>query len=139
MKGLIAPLAYYISQKTQSLEAMLPTIKFNHAVFHVALLEQDTTRKGRVYKNATRTITILRERCYSATDKNITEFEFKASNNKEYEVDGIRDSAIYAKKSEAGHLPGLGISVAASTLPPLLGSGDDKKKLIGLQYLNLHV
>ena len=34
------------------------------------------------------------------------DFEFKAGNNKEYEVDGIRDSAVYAKES-AGHLPGL--------------------------------
>lgn len=71
-------------------------------------------------------------------DENVTEFEFKASNNEEYEVDGIRDSAVYAKKSEVGHLPGLGLSGAASasTLPPLLGSGDDKNKLLGLQCLN---
>ena len=34
------------------------------------------------------------------------DFEFEAGNNKEYEVDGIWDSAIYAKKS-AGQLSGL--------------------------------
>ena len=33
-------------------------------------------------------------------------FEFEAGNNKEYEVDGIRDSAVYARES-AGQLPGL--------------------------------
>ena len=55
-------------------------------VFHVSLLEQDTTRKGRV-------------------DENVTEFE--AGNDEEYEVEGIWDSAVYAKESAAGHLPGL--------------------------------
>lgn len=33
----------------------------------------------------------------------------------------------------------LGISGTASSLPQLLGSGDDKKKLLGLRILNLHV
>ena len=27
------------------------------------------------------------------------DFEFEASNNEEYEVDGIRDSMVYAKES----------------------------------------
>ena len=35
---------------------MLPAIKFTHDVFHVSLLKQDTTRKGWVCKNATRTL-----------------------------------------------------------------------------------
>lgn len=93
------------------------------------------------YAAAFHAMRILREPCYSAVDENVTEFEFKASNNEEYEVDGIRDSAVYAMKSEVGHLPGLGLSGAASasTLPPLLGSGDDEKKLLGLQCLNFHV
>ena len=34
------------------------------------------------------------------------DFEFEAGDDKEYEVDGIRDSAIYARES-AGQLPGL--------------------------------
>ena len=58
-----------------------------HDVFHVSLLEQDTTKKGRV--NDTK-----------------LNFEFEAGDNKEYEVDGIRDSAVYARES-AGQLPGL--------------------------------
>ena len=54
------------------------------------LLEQDTTRKGRVDK------------------KIVEQLEFEAGgNNKEYEVEGIHDSAVYTRKSEAGQLPGL--------------------------------
>ena len=41
-----------------------------HDVFHVSLLEQNTTKKGQM----------------NDTQLN---FEFKAGNNKEYEVDGI--------------------------------------------------
>ena len=58
-----------------------------HDVFHVSLLEQDTTKKGRV--NDTQ-----------------LDFEFEAGDDKEYEVDGIRDSAVYARES-ARQLPGL--------------------------------
>ena len=56
----------------------------------MSLLKQDTTRKGRM-------------------DEKIAEqLEFEASgNNKEYKVEGICDSAVYIRKSEAGHLPGL--------------------------------
>ena len=59
-----------------------------HDVFHVSLLEQDTTRKGRVDENDAA--------------------ELDASDNEggEYEVEAIRDSAVYAR-GPAGHLPGL--------------------------------
>ena len=42
-------------------------------------------------------------------DKKIVEqLEFEAGgDNKEYEVEGIRDSAVYARELEASHLPGL--------------------------------
>ena len=33
--------------------------------------------------------------------------KFDASDNEEYKVEVIWDSAIYAKESESGHLPGL--------------------------------
>ena len=57
-----------------------------HDVFHVSLLEQDTTRKGRVDD----------------------EMELDAGEeNGEYEVEAIRDSEVYARESESGHLPGL--------------------------------
>ena len=54
------------------------------------LLEQDITKKGQVDK------------------KTVEQLEFEAgSDNEEYEVEGIRDSAVYARESEAGHLLGL--------------------------------
>ena len=57
-------------------------------VFHVSLLEQDTTKKGQV--NDTQ-----------------LDFKFEAGNNKKYEVDGIWDSAVYAKDSATRMMPGL--------------------------------
>ena len=60
-----------------------------HDVFHVSLLEQDTTRKGRVDEN------------------DATEFDAGNEDSGEYEVEAIRDSAVYARESASGHLPGL--------------------------------
>ena len=34
-------------------------------------------------------------------------YKFEEGNEEEYEVEGIRNSMVYAKESEAGHLPGL--------------------------------
>ena len=51
----------------------------------MSLLEQDTTRKGREFS--------------------MPEFE-PGDDNKEYKVEAIRDSAVYAKEAN-GHLPGL--------------------------------
>ena len=36
-----------------------------------------------------------------------TKLDFETGDNKEYEVEEIRDSAVYAMESEAGHLPEL--------------------------------
>ena len=58
-----------------------------HNIFHVSLLEQDTTKKEQV-------------------DEKVTELDFKAGDSEEYEIEAIWDSAVYAKKLE-GHLPGL--------------------------------
>ena len=55
-----------------------------HDVFHVLLLEQETTRKGREFSVP----------------------EFESGDNKEYKVEAIRDSAVYAKEVD-GHLLGL--------------------------------
>ena len=52
----------------------------------MSLLEQDTTRKGRVHEA---------EELDAGDDSG------------EYEVEAIRDSAVYARESESGHLPGL--------------------------------
>ena len=57
-----------------------------HDVFYVSLLEQDITRKERV--------------------KKVPELD-TGDDSEEYEVEAIRDSAVYAIKLESGHLPGL--------------------------------
>ena len=61
-----------------------------HDVFHVSLLEQDTTRKGRV-------------------DEEVRQMEFDTGDDEsgEYKVEAIRDSTLYARESESSHLPGL--------------------------------
>ena len=62
-----------------------------HDVFNVSLLKQDTTKKERVEK--------------------VPELD-AGDDSKEYEVEAIRDSAVYAMESESGHLPGLYYLVA---------------------------
>ena len=59
-----------------------------HDVFYVSLLEKETTKKGRV-------------------DKNVTELDAGNNDSGEYKVETIRDSVVYARESESGHLPGL--------------------------------
>ena len=73
----------------QAYKLDLPTKWKIHDVFHVSLLEQDTTRKGRMNELFPK-----------------PEPEFDAGDNKEYEVKAIIDSAVYAKEAER-HLPGL--------------------------------
>ena len=60
-----------------------------HDVFYVSLLEQNPTRKEGVNK-------LFSE----------PELEFDTGNIKEYKVEAIKDSAIYAKEAE-GHLLSL--------------------------------
>ena len=55
-----------------------------HDIFHVSLLKQDTTRKGREFSVP----------------------KFEPGNNKEYKVEAVQNSAVYAKKIN-GHLPKL--------------------------------
>ena len=64
-----------------------------HDIFHVSLLEWDITRKKRV-------------------DRKVKELELKAGDSKEYEVEAIWNSAVYASKLESGQLPGLYYLVA---------------------------
>ena len=55
----------------------------------MSLLEQDTTRKGQV-------------------DKPRSQLEFEDnSDGEEYKFEAIRHSAVFARESESGHLPGL--------------------------------
>ena len=57
-----------------------------HDSFYLSLLEQDTTREELVDNEA----------------------KLDASDDSgEYEVEAIRDSAVYTRESESGHLPGL--------------------------------
>ena len=72
-----------IGKHTYKLE--LPRNWKIHDFFHMSLLKQDTTRKGREFS--------------------VPEFEL-GNNNKEYKVKVIRDSAIYAKEAD-GYLPRL--------------------------------
>ena len=75
---------------SQAYKLELPKQWRIHDVFYVSLLEQDTTKKGRV------------------DEKTAEQLEFEAGgDNKEYEVEGIHDSAVYARESETGHLQGL--------------------------------
>ena len=60
-----------------------------HSVFHVLLLEQDTTRKGWMKKLFSK-----------------PESKFDASNNKKYKLEAIKNSVVYVKGAEE-HLPGL--------------------------------
>ena len=76
---------YPIGKQAYKLE--LPKKWKIHDVFHVLLLEQDTTRKGRV-------------------DENATELDVD-DNSEKYEVEEIWNSMVYIKESESGHLPDL--------------------------------
>ena len=61
-----------------------------HDIFHLSLLETETRKKGQV-------------------DEKIAEqLEFEAvANNKEYKVERIYNSIVYARELAAGHLSGL--------------------------------
>ena len=65
----------------------------------MSLLEQDTTRKGWMNELFPK-----------------PEPEFDAGNDKEYEVETIKDSAVYAKKAEE-HLPSLYYLVSWKSYP----------------------
>ena len=57
-----------------------------HDVFHVSLLEQNSTRKEQ--------------------DDNASELN-ASDNSREYKLEAIRDSAVYTRMLKSGHLPGL--------------------------------
>ena len=81
----------------QSIEKQAYKLKFSkkwkiHNVFHISLLEQDTTRKKRV-------------------DKKLPELDTGNKDSKKYKMEAIWDSTVYAQESE-GHLSGLYYLVA---------------------------
>ena len=67
---------YPVGKQAYKLE--LPKKWRIYDVFHVLLLEQNTTKKRQM---------------------NDMQLEFETGNDKEYEVDGIWDSTVYAKES----------------------------------------
>ena len=75
--------------RKQAYKLDFPTKWKIHDVFHVSLLEQDTTKKGRMNE-------LFPE----------PEPEFDIGNNKEYKIEAIIDSAVYAKEVKR-YLPGL--------------------------------
>ena len=77
----------------------LPTKWKIHDVFHMLLLEQDISRKGRINE-------LFPE----------PEPEFDADDNKEYKVEAIIDSAVYAKETKR-YLPGLYYLVSWKSYP----------------------
>ena len=77
---------YLVGKQAYKLE--LPKKWKIHDVFHMSLLEQDTTRKEWM-------------------DKKVRQIEFDAGDNEEYKVEAIWDSAVYARELKSGYLPGL--------------------------------
>ena len=76
------------SVEKQAYKLELPRKWRIHDVFYMTFLEQDTTRKGRVDEN------------------DATELD-AGNDSREYKVEAIWDSAVYARESESGHLLGL--------------------------------
>ena len=72
----------------QAYKLKLPRKWRIHDIFHVSLLEQDTTRKRQV-------------------DENATKLDAGDNNSGKYKMKSICNSAVYAKVSKLGHLSGL--------------------------------
>ena len=95
---------------TQAYELELPKSWKIDPVFHVSLLERDTTRR-------------------EVVDEQMAEqLEFEDDDIQEYEVECIRDSAVYAKEAEDGRPAGLyylvhwkGYPDAEDTCEPVAG------------------
>ena len=56
-----------------------------HDVFHMSLLEKNTTKKGQI-------------------DENMIELDIDNNDNREYKVEAMWDSTIYTWESESGYL-----------------------------------
>ena len=77
----------------QAYKLELPTKWKIYNIFHISLLEYDTTRKGRVDNKA-----LLEPE---------KELEFEAKDNKKYEVETIINSVVYNQQANHDQMPGL--------------------------------
>lgn len=57
-----------------------------HNIFHMSLLKQDITKKRQV-------------------DEKVRQINFEVGNNKEYKIEAIWNSMVYARESDLGYLP----------------------------------
>ncbi len=80
---------HIVGKQTYKLE--LSTKWKIHNVFHMALLEQDTTRKRQV------------DKALPEPEKDV---EFEAESNKEYKIEAIIDSAVYGQQAN-NQIPGF--------------------------------
>ena len=71
---------YLLGKQTYKLK--LPKQWRINDVFHVSLPELDTSRKGQV-------------------GKKVTKLEFEAGNSKEYKIEAIWDSIVYANEAKS--------------------------------------
>ena len=84
----------FLPVRKQAYKLELPKKWKIHDIFHVSLLEQDITRK----------------------ERELSVPEFEPGDNKEYKLEAIRNSAVYAKEADR-HLPGLYYLVAWKGYP----------------------
>ena len=82
----LSPFRVLYPEDKQAYKLELPKKWKIHNIFHVLLLEQDITKKRQM---------------------NDMQLKFEADNEKEYKIDGIWDSVVYAKESTTGQLPKL--------------------------------
>ena len=82
----------------QAYKLKLPKQWRMYDVFYLSLLEQDTTKKEQV-------------------DKRVKKLKLEAGDSKEYKVEAIWDSTVYASKLESDQLPDLYYLVAWKRYP----------------------
>ncbi len=92
-----------------------------HDVFHMSLLEQNTTRKGQVDNKA-----------LPEAEK---ELEFEAGGDKEYEVEVIFDSTVYGQQANSNQMPGLYYLILWKGYPEEENTWEPSSTVIHLQKL----